>query len=30
LHIASTQDGNNYIGEKIASSSFYRAQFGLN
>jgi len=30
LHIASTQDGNNYIGEKIASSSFYRTQFGLN
>lgn len=30
LHIASTQDGNNYIEDKIASSSFYRAQFGLN
>lgn len=30
LHIASTQDGNNYIGDKIASSSFYRTQFGLN
>ena len=30
LHIASTEDGNNYIGDKIASSSFYRAQFGLN
>lgn len=30
LHIASAQDGNNYIGDKIASSSFYRAQFGLN
>ena len=30
LHIASVQDGNNYIGDKIASSSFYRAQFGLN
>ena len=29
LHIASVQDGNNYIGDKIASSSFYRAQFGL-
>jgi hypothetical protein len=29
LHIASA-DGNNYIGDKIASSSFYRAQFGLN
>ena len=30
LHIASSQDGNNYISDKIASSSFYRAQFGLN
>ena len=30
LHIASAEDGNNYIGDKIASSSFYRAQFGLN
>lgn len=30
LHIASIQDGNNYIEDKIASSSFYRAQFGLN
>ena len=29
LHIASA-DGNNYIGDKIASSSFYRTQFGLN
>ena len=29
LHLASVQDGNNYIGDKIASSSFYRAQFGL-
>ena len=29
LHIASA-DGNNYIEDKIASSSFYRAQFGLN
>ena len=29
LHIASTQDGNNYIGDKIANSSFYRNQFGL-
>ena len=29
LHIASA-DGNNYIGDKIANSSFYRAQFGLN
>lgn len=28
LHIAS-QDGNNYIGDKIASSSFYKAQLGL-
>ena len=24
------EDGNNYIEDKIASSSFYRAQFGLN
>ena len=24
LYLASTQDGNNYIGDKIASSSFYR------
>ena len=30
LHIAAVEDGNNYIGDKIASSSFYRAQFGLN
>lgn len=30
LHIASVEDGNNYIEDKIASSSFYRAQFGLN
>ena len=30
LHIAANEDGNNYIGDKIASSSFYRAQFGLN
>ena len=30
LHIASVQDGNNYIEDKIASSSFYRTQFGLN
>ena len=30
LHIASQEDGNNYIEDKIASSSFYRAQFGLN
>ena len=30
LHIASTQDGNNYIEDKIANSSFYRNQFGLN
>ena len=29
LHVASVQDGGNYIGDKIASSSFYRAQFGL-
>ena len=30
LHVASVQDGNDYIGDKIASSSFYRNQFGLN
>lgn len=30
LYIASAQDGNNYIEDKIASSSFYRSQFGLN
>ena len=30
LHMASVQDGNNYIGDKIANSSFYRNQFGLN
>ena len=30
LHIASIQDGNDYIEDKIASSSFYRSQFGLN
>lgn len=29
LYIASTQDGNNYIEDKIASSSFYKAQFGI-
>ena len=29
LHLASVRDGNNYIGDKIASSSFYRAQFNL-
>ena len=29
LHLASVQDGNNYIEDKIASSSFYRAQFNL-
>lgn len=29
LHMASVQDGNNYIGDKIANSSFYRNQFGL-
>lgn len=29
LHLSST-DGNNYIEDKIASSSFYRNQFGLN
>lgn len=30
LYYASIDDGNNYIEDKIASSSFYRAQFGLN
>ena len=30
LHNDSIADGNDYIGDKIASSSFYRAQFGLN
>ena len=30
LHTASVEDGNNYIGDKIASSSFYRNQFGMN
>ena len=29
LHIASAQDGNDYIQDKIASSSFYKAQFNL-
>ena len=29
LHNESVQDGNDYIGDKIASSSFYRAQFNL-
>ena len=29
MHTASIEDGNNYIGDKIASSSFYRAQFNL-
>ena len=29
LHVASAQDGNNYIQDKIASSSFYRNQFAL-
>lgn len=28
LYLAS-RDGNNYIGDKIASSSFYKAQFGM-
>ena len=28
LHLASVEDGNNYLGDKIANSSFYRAQFG--
>ena len=30
LYIASVQDNADYIEDKIASSSFYRAQFGLN
>lgn len=30
LHYASTRDGNDYIEDKIANSSFYRTQFGLN
>ena len=29
LYVASNQDGNNYIQDKIASSSFYKAQFNL-
>lgn len=29
LYLASTNDGNNYIQDKIASSSFYKAQFGM-
>jgi len=29
LHRASLADGNNYIHDKIASSSFYKAQFGI-
>lgn len=29
LHIASYNDGTNYIQSKIASSSFYKAQFGM-
>mgnify|MGYP003295379811 CR=1 FL=1 len=29
LHLASMEDGNNYIEDKIASSSFYRSQFNL-
>lgn len=29
LHSDSVADGNDYIGDKIASSSFYRAQFNL-
>ena len=30
LYLASTEDGNNYIEDKIASSSFYRTQYGFN
>ena len=30
LYITSIQDGNNYIEDKIASSSFYRTQYGFN
>ena len=29
LHNASLADGNNYIHDKIASSSFYKSQFGM-
>ena len=29
LQANSIADGNNYIHDKIASSSFYRAQFGM-
>lgn len=29
LHLASSADGTNYIQTKIASSSFYKAQFGI-
>ncbi len=29
LHTESVLDGNDYIGDKIASSSFYKAQFNL-
>ena len=29
LQQASLADGNNYIHDKIASSSFYKAQFGM-
>ena len=29
LHIASVEDGNNYIEDKIANSSFYKSQFNL-
>ena len=29
LHVASVEDGNNYIQDKIANSSFYRSQFNL-
>ena len=29
LHNASLADGNNYIHDKIAASSFYKAQFGM-
>lgn len=29
LYLASAEDGNNYIQDKIASSSFYKTQFGI-
>ena len=29
MYVASVEDGNNYIQDKIAASSFYKAQFGM-